>query len=116
MMLNFWFLGFVVFLLGAQWIGRAIYNRWIRKPTSWDEFKGHYAVVTGGEKMHFYQRTLMFDRHFLGFFITASEGIGQGYAEGLAKRGLNLVIMARTKSKLDELASKLREKYNVDVR
>jgi 17beta-estradiol 17-dehydrogenase / very-long-chain 3-oxoacyl-CoA reductase len=88
-----YFIGVVTLILVLQWISRAIYNRWIRKPTSWDQYRGHYAVITG-----------------------ASEGIGEAYAEGLAKRGLNLVVMARTKTKLDVLADKIRSQYQVDVK
>lgn len=37
----------------------------------------------------------------------ASDGIGRGYAEELAKRGFNVVISARTASKLEEFRSEL---------
>ena len=40
-----------------------------------------------------------------------TQGIGKNYAEDMARRGLNVVLISRTKSKLDNLASDLNEKY-----
>lgn len=49
-------------------------------------------------------------------FITgASSGIGATYAERFARRGHNLVLVARDKSRLDELAIRLSEKNKVAI-
>jgi short-subunit dehydrogenase len=53
---------------------------------------GPYALVAGG-----------------------SDGLGAAYAEALAQRGLNLVLMAREKKRLEATANRLKEKYSVDV-
>lgn len=45
----------------------------------------------------------------------ASSGIGATYAERFARRGHNLVIVARDKSRLESLATRLRAENNVDV-
>jgi short-subunit dehydrogenase len=45
----------------------------------------------------------------------ASEGLGAAYAEALAKRGLNLALIARKKDMLEDLAKELKEKYPVEV-
>lgn len=45
----------------------------------------------------------------------ASSGIGEAYARDLAKRGANLVLVARSKNVLDKLASELRERFQVKV-
>jgi short-subunit dehydrogenase len=45
----------------------------------------------------------------------ASRGLGAEYAEQLAAGGHDLVVTARTKSRLEELARRLREKYGVEV-
>lgn len=45
----------------------------------------------------------------------ASAGIGREYAEQLARRGAHLVLVARDKSALDELATSLRDRYKVEV-
>lgn len=37
----------------------------------------------------------------------ASEGLGAAYAEALAKRGLNLVLIARRSEKLEHLSNEL---------
>jgi hypothetical protein len=44
-----------------------------------------------------------------------SNGLGAAFAEALARRGLNLVLMAREKERLEITAGKLREQYKVDV-
>ncbi len=45
----------------------------------------------------------------------ASSGIGKAFAELLAANGLNLLLVARRLSQLEELASRLRKKYAIDV-
>jgi uncharacterized protein len=45
----------------------------------------------------------------------ASSGIGATYAERFARRGHDLVLVARDKSRLDALAARLREESNVAV-
>jgi short-subunit dehydrogenase len=45
----------------------------------------------------------------------ASTGIGAVYADRLAKRGYNLILIARDKSKLDEVASRIRNATGVTV-
>ncbi len=46
----------------------------------------------------------------------ASEGLGAAFAEALAKRGLNLILIARRLDKLAELASELGNTYNIEVK
>jgi short-subunit dehydrogenase len=45
----------------------------------------------------------------------ASEGLGAAYAEALAKRGLNLALIARRKDILEIFVKYLKEKYPVEV-
>src|SRR5690349_18258541 len=45
----------------------------------------------------------------------ASSGIGKSFAELLASQGSNLVIAARSRDKLEELATGLRAKHRVQV-
>ncbi|MCX7592176.1 MAG: SDR family oxidoreductase [Fischerella sp.] len=45
----------------------------------------------------------------------ASAGIGKAFAEELAARNTNLVLVARSEEKLNELAKQLREKYHIRV-
>jgi short-subunit dehydrogenase len=56
------------------------------------EFKGSRALVTG-----------------------ASSGMGEVFARELAARGANLVLAARSRGKLEALASELRERARVSV-
>ncbi len=53
---------------------------------------GQYALVAGG-----------------------SDGLGYAFAEAIARRGLNLVLIARQEQRLEEAASRLKETYHVDV-
>lgn len=54
------------------------------------KYRGKWAVVTG-----------------------ASDGIGRAYAEQLAQNGLNVVLISRTLSKLEEVASCIQQKSKV---
>ncbi len=46
----------------------------------------------------------------------ASEGLGAAFAEELAKRGLNLVLIARRLEKLEELSNNLRDRYPIEIK
>ncbi|XP_015606662.1 very-long-chain 3-oxoacyl-CoA reductase [Cephus cinctus] len=55
--------------------------------------QGRWAVVTG-----------------------ASDGLGKAFASALAARGMDIVLISRTQSKLDEVAAELKSKYGVETR
>jgi hypothetical protein len=46
----------------------------------------------------------------------ASEGIGRAFSRALASRGFNLVLIARTKAKLETLAGEIASVYGVETR
>lgn len=46
----------------------------------------------------------------------ASAGIGKAFANELASRGLNVILVARRKSLLDDLAAELTSKYSIKTR
>jgi len=46
----------------------------------------------------------------------ASEGLGAAFAEEIAKRGVNLILLARRLDKLELLANKLQNQYKIEVR
>jgi short-subunit dehydrogenase len=52
----------------------------------------------------------------LAIVTGASSGIGQAYAERLARDGWDLVVIARRRKRLEELATRLRRECPVDVR
>ena len=85
-------LGWVVVLRFAYDVVSGIYNRFLRAPKDLKKY-GKWALVTG-----------------------ATDGIGKAYAFELAKRGLNIVLVSRTESKLKDVEKELREKYtNTEV-
>lgn len=45
-----------------------------------------------------------------------TDGIGKSYAEALAKRGLNIVLISRTLSKLEVQAKELEEKFSIHTK
>lgn len=47
--------------------------------------------------------------------LGASEGLGAAFAEYLGSHGMNVVLVARRETVLNELATKLRQSYGVEV-
>lgn len=45
-----------------------------------------------------------------------TDGIGKAYTEALAKRGLNIVLISRTLSKLEDQAKELEEKFSIHTK
>jgi uncharacterized protein len=62
------------------------------KTTRFKETYGPYALVAGG-----------------------SYGLGAAFAEAIARRGLNVVLLARQEDRLTATATRLKETYGVDV-
>ncbi len=62
------------------------------KTAPFKEKYGPYALVAGG-----------------------SDGLGFAYAEAIAKRGLNLVLIARQEERLKAAAARLKDTYKIDV-
>ena len=62
------------------------------KTTNFKEKYGEYALVAGG-----------------------SDGLGYAFAEAIARRGLNLVLIARQEDRLQAAAARLKESYKIDV-
>jgi len=57
------------------------------------KFRGEWALITG-----------------------ASSGIGAGLARAFASKGVNVVLVARSRDKLDELADFIKDKYSVETK
>jgi len=64
----------------------------LMKTTHFKEKYGQYALVAGG-----------------------SDGLGFAFAEAIARRGLNLVLIARREDRLKAAAAQLKEAYKIDV-
>jgi short-subunit dehydrogenase len=64
-----------------------------RKKLQFREKYGPYAFVAGG-----------------------SDGLGAAFAGAIASRGVNLILAARNKERLETSAARLREQYSVDVK
>ncbi|XP_065166436.1 very-long-chain 3-oxoacyl-CoA reductase [Atheta coriaria] len=46
----------------------------------------------------------------------ATDGVGKAYAEALAKKGMDIVLISRTQTKLDDVAKDIVEKYKVNIK
>lgn len=86
-------------IIGARFlqsICRGLYHCFIGQllglNVNFKKYKGKWAIITG-----------------------ASDGIGRAYAEQLADKGLNVVLISRTLSKLKEVASYIQEESKVKV-
>ncbi len=56
----------------------------------------------------------MFDYSGSTALVTgASKGLGEAFAEALAARGMNLVLVARSTKKLNDLSARLYAKYKI---
>jgi len=87
--LNLLFKIFCLYLsLECLCFGYNFYTRTLRPSTHWEEYQNEWAIVTG-----------------------ASYGIGEGFAQSLAKRGLNLFLIARSQDKLEQLKKDLISQY-----
>lgn len=51
-----------------------------------------------------------------GFVAGASDGVGQAFAETLARQGLNVVLLARRRENLERLAASIEQQYGVKTR
>ncbi|XP_019332441.1 very-long-chain 3-oxoacyl-CoA reductase isoform X2 [Alligator mississippiensis] len=46
----------------------------------------------------------------------ATDGIGKAYAEELARCGMKIALISRSQEKLDQVASQIKEKFNVETK
>lgn len=83
-------LGALYFIFQATRFVSIFFNVFLIPGTNLRKYgkKGTWAIITG-----------------------ASEGIGREFAIQLAAKGFNVVLIARTKTKLDALAAELKDKY-----
>uniref|UniRef100_A0A803YB53 Hydroxysteroid 17-beta dehydrogenase 12 n=1 Tax=Meleagris gallopavo TaxID=9103 RepID=A0A803YB53_MELGA len=57
------------------------------------------------------------DIHLSFLVVTgATDGIGKAYAEELARRGMKVVLISRSKEKLDQVAGEIKEKYKAETK
>jgi short-subunit dehydrogenase len=83
------FLNLIAFLILLElsiFLSISVYNHFLRQPTSWKAFNGDWALVTG-----------------------ASYGIGEAYCLELAKRGLNVILVARSQDKLEKVEQNIKK-------
>merc|ERR1711977_352862 len=80
-------LAFVVVLYGMETLG-FLYRTFLRPGQNLKKKYGGWAVVTG-----------------------CTDGIGKAFCEELAKKNIPLLLVSRTESKLENLASELKSKH-----
>lgn len=76
----------------------------------WSLLYVHYIGYSLGQTAHFKS----FGKWCL--ITGCTSGIGRSYAYAFAKRGIDLVLVSRNKSKLDGLAKDIQEKYGVETK
>lgn len=82
-------------VVGSLFLGNKVFNGLISfykmflRPAKNLKKLGEWAVITG-----------------------ATDGIGKAYAFALAKKGLNIVLISRTESKLEAVGKEIEEKYS----
>jgi len=64
------------------------YWRFVKPDTDWSHYKGDWALVTG-----------------------SSYGLGAEYAKSLAKRGINVILLARSEEKLRDVQAEIEKTY-----
>ncbi|XP_078069995.1 17-beta-hydroxysteroid dehydrogenase type 3 [Mustelus asterias] len=77
---------FIFFLKVAKCLRYFVLTKWFGVPNSFFSSLGEWAVITGG-----------------------TDGIGKAYAFEFAKRGLNIVLISRTKEKLIKVADEIEQ-------
>ncbi|XP_043569454.1 testosterone 17-beta-dehydrogenase 3 isoform X2 [Chiloscyllium plagiosum] len=75
-----------IFLQITKCLKYLILTKWVGVPNSFFRSLGEWAVITGG-----------------------TDGIGKAYADEFAKRGLNIVLISRTKEKLIKVANEIEQ-------
>jgi len=79
--------GLLVVLRAVAEVGSFLYAKFVRAGKDLRKY-GKWAVVTG-----------------------ATDGIGKAFAEEMARKGMNILLVSRTQSKLDEAAQEMRAQY-----
>ncbi|XP_047469889.1 inactive hydroxysteroid dehydrogenase-like protein 1 [Penaeus chinensis] len=75
--------------------------------------------VTNGVRVHFWSR--LWKKDLVGKYgkwavVTGStDGIGKSYAKELASKGMNILLVSRTKAKLERVAQEITSKYGVET-
>ncbi|XP_042869196.1 inactive hydroxysteroid dehydrogenase-like protein 1 isoform X2 [Penaeus japonicus] len=75
--------------------------------------------VTNGIRVHFWSR--LWKKDLVGNYgkwavVTGStDGIGKGYARQLASKGMNILLVSRTQTKLERVAQEIRSEYGVET-
>ncbi|XP_051875139.1 17-beta-hydroxysteroid dehydrogenase type 3 isoform X2 [Pristis pectinata] len=83
----------IFFLRVTKCLRYFLLTRWFGVPNSFFTSKGEWAVVTG-----------------------STDGIGKAYACELAKRGLNIVLISRSKEKLQKVADEIEQDTGRNVK
>jgi len=70
-----------------------VYLRFLKPKYDWTQFRGEWALISG-----------------------SSDGSGKSLAFSLAKRGINVILVARSKQKMDVIASEIQNKFGVQTK
>ncbi len=89
------FFGVLFYLFSKAWnILVFFYNHFLKSSLNFKKCYGSWAIVTG-----------------------ATDGIGKAMSHEFAKKGMNVLLISRTQSKLDNCAKEMNDKYpNVEIK
>ncbi|KAL7042013.1 hypothetical protein ACKWTF_000991 [Chironomus riparius] len=108
------YLNYQVPLLTLSLIGLYAYIWW-----AYENFKSILQIVKALLSPYFLpnENKSLSEKYGKWAVITGStDGIGKQYAIGLAKQGLNVVLISRTESKLKEVANEIESMYSVKTK
>ncbi|KAL7042003.1 hypothetical protein ACKWTF_000991 [Chironomus riparius] len=108
------YLNYQVPLLTLSLIGLYAYIWW-----AYENFKSILQIVKALLSPYFLpnENKSLSEKYGKWAVITGStDGIGKQYAIGLAKQGLNVVLISRTESKLKEVANEIESTYSVKTK
>lgn len=90
---GFWYMGLAFILYVVQMVGRWVWSSFV-KPIDLKAYKRGqgWAVITG-----------------------ATDGIGLGFAHVIARQGFNILLVSRSKEKLEDVKNTIQKAYKVQV-
>lgn len=116
----FWWIGVYVALVWAynNFLESLLSLLWgtIRSYAIWERLSIRYGAWAGKFQMNSQILNCNMRICFATVVTGATDGIGKCYAEELARKGLKVMLISRSESKLIKVADEISQKYGVETR